>query len=72
MNYVDAIDVSGVNTPPVNIEQPPAQTLNEEVNEVIGQFNSFWGGFRKHASLIVVHHYGLCFDNTVFDCLRVK
>jgi len=73
MNYVDAIDVSGNNTPPVNAEQPPAQTLNEEVSEVIGRLNSFWGGFRKQASIITVHHHGLkCFDNTLFDRLRVK
>jgi hypothetical protein len=58
MNYVDGIDLSGVSTPPVNPEQPPAQTLNEEVNEVIGQLSGFWGGFRKQASL-VAHHHGL-------------
>ena len=57
MNYVDAIDVSGDNTPLAHAEQPPVQTLNEEVSEVIGRFNSFWGGFRKQASLIVVHHH---------------
>ena len=58
MNYVDTIDVSGVNTPPANSEQPSAQTLNEEVNEVIGQLNSFWGGFRKQASLVIVRDHG--------------
>ena len=51
MNYVDAIDLSGVNTPPANPEQLPAQSFNEEVNDVIGQLGSFWGGFRKQASL---------------------
>lgn len=73
MNYVDAIDVSGNNTPPVNTEQPPAQTFNEEVSEVIGHLNSFWGGFRKQASIIAIHHRGLkYFDDTLFDRLRVK
>ena len=73
MNYVDTIDPPGVNTPPTNPEQPPAQSLNEEVNEVIGQLNSFWGGFRKQASPVTVHHRGLrCFDDTVFDPLRAK
>ena len=73
MNYVDAIDVSGVNTPPVNSEQPSAQTLNEEVSEVIGQLNSFWGGFRKQASLIIVHRNRFTlFDNAGFYCLRAK
>jgi len=71
MNYVDAIDVSGDNTPPGNAE-PPAQTLNEEVSEVIGRFNSFWGGFRKQASLIAVHHGLRYFDDTTFERLRVK
>ncbi|KAF9653916.1 hypothetical protein BDM02DRAFT_1114059 [Thelephora ganbajun] len=51
MNYVDAIDLSGTNTPPVNAEDPPAQTLNEEVNQVIGQLSSFWGGFRKQSQI---------------------
>ena len=55
MNYVDAIDV-GASTPPVNAEEPPAQTLNEEVNEVIGRFNNFWGGFRKQASVVIFPH----------------
>jgi len=57
MNYVDAIDLSGVNTPPANPEQPPAQSFNEEVNDVIGQLGSFWGGFRKQASLTVVRRH---------------
>ncbi|KAF9793238.1 hypothetical protein BJ322DRAFT_113524 [Thelephora terrestris] len=51
MNYVDTIDLSGVNTPPANAEEPPAQTLNEEVNQVLGQLNSFWGGFRKQSQI---------------------
>ena len=72
MNYVDAIDLSGENTPPVNTEQPPVQTLNEEVNDVIGQFSSFWGGFRKQASLIIVHRGLKYFDDTVSDRTRVK
>lgn len=73
MNYVDAIDVSGEATPPANSEHPTAQTLNEEVNEVIGQLNSFWGGFRKQASPTAPHHHGLrYFDDIVFGRLRVK
>lgn len=57
MNYVDAIDLSGVNTPPANAEEPPAQTLNEEVSQVLGQLNSFWGGFRKQVGLTIVYHH---------------
>jgi hypothetical protein len=73
MNYVDTIDLSGVNTPPANAEEPPAQTLNEEVNQVLGQLNSFWGGFRKQVGLNVVHRNRLRhLDIGVFDCPRVK
>lgn len=72
MNYVDAVDPSGVNTPPANIEQPPAQTLNEEVNEVIGQLSSFWGGFRKQASPTIVHHELRRVDDNAYDRLRAK
>lgn len=72
MNYVDAIDV-GTSTPPANAEEPPAQTLNEEVNEVIGRFNNFWGGFRKQASIVIVPRHRLrYFDNTILYRLRVR
>jgi hypothetical protein len=72
MNFVDAIDLPGVNTP-ANAEEPPAQTLNEEVNQVIGQLNSFWGGFRKQVGLTLVHHREFKhFDGAVFCCPRVK
>ena len=57
MNYVDAIDLSGVNTPPPNAEEPSAQTLNEEVTQVLGQLNSFWGGFRKQVGPTAVHRH---------------
>ena len=59
MNYVDGIDLSGVDTPTANDEGPPTQTLNEEVNQVLGQLNSFWGGFRKQVGRTIVYHYGL-------------
>lgn len=73
MNYVDAIDLSGVNTPPANAEEPPAQTLNEEVTQVLGQLNTFWGGFRKQVCLTIAHHRELGrFDGALSDCLRVK
>lgn len=73
MNYVDGIDLSGVNTPPANAEEPPSQTLNEEVTQVLGQLNSFWGGFRKQVGLTVTHPNRLRhLDGGMFDCLRVK
>lgn len=52
MNYLDTYDIAtssgGSATPPPN--QQPQQSLNEEVNQVIGQLGRFWGGFRKQAS----------------------
>lgn len=74
MNYVDAIDLSGVNTPPANAEEPPAQTLNEEVTQVIGQLNNIWGGFRKQVGIIIVHRHHGCrhSDGTTSGCLRVE
>ncbi|KIY67154.1 hypothetical protein CYLTODRAFT_376607 [Cylindrobasidium torrendii FP15055 ss-10] len=47
MNYLDPLDVTGgTNTPPVTA---PQQSLDEEVNQVIGQLSRFWGGFRKQS-----------------------
>ncbi|KAF9024828.1 hypothetical protein BDZ89DRAFT_109158 [Hymenopellis radicata] len=47
MNYLDPLDVAATSTstPPPE----PEQSLNEEVTQVIGQFNRFWGGFRKQS-----------------------
>jgi len=46
MNYLDTYDISGSGAPAA--PPPPAQqSLNEEVNEVLGQITSFWGGFTK-------------------------
>jgi hypothetical protein len=73
MNYVDAIDLPGANTPPANAEDPPGQSLNEEVNEVLGQLNSFWGGFRKQVRLTLVHRGKLGhFDDAGFVHLRAR
>jgi hypothetical protein len=50
MNFLDTYDITtnsgGSSTPPAN---QPQQSLNEEVNQVIGQLGRFWGGFRKQA-----------------------
>lgn len=48
MNFIDTYDAAGVATPPASNEEQPS--LNQEVNEVIGQLGRFWGGFRKQAS----------------------
>jgi len=34
-------------TPPPQTAAQPSQSLNDEVTEVIGQLERFWGGFRK-------------------------
>ena len=46
MNFLDTYDLTGTgaNTPPQN---KPDQSLNEEVNQVIGQLGRFWGGVRR-------------------------
>ena len=51
MNFLDTFDIARSTTP--NPEQPPREqpSLNEEVNEVIGQLGRFWGGFRKQVHL---------------------
>src|SRR5260221_14536788 len=37
----------GTSTPPTRTAEQPSPTLNDEVSEVIGQLERFWGGFRK-------------------------
>ncbi|KAF8161230.1 hypothetical protein B0H34DRAFT_673223 [Crassisporium funariophilum] len=47
MNFLDTYDITRSATP--NPNQPEQPTLNEEVNQVIGQLGRFWGGFRKQS-----------------------
>lgn len=47
MNYLDTYDLTRPETPNPAVAPPPQPTLNEEVNQVIGQLGRFWGGFRK-------------------------
>ena len=50
MNFLDTFDVATSASP--NPEQPAEQpSLNEEVNQVIGQLGRFWGGFRKQVCM---------------------
>ena len=51
MNFFDAYEVPGTTTPPVNAQ--PQQSLNEEVEQVVGQLSRFWGGFRKQVRTTV-------------------
>ncbi|KAK0212800.1 hypothetical protein DFS33DRAFT_1284583 [Desarmillaria ectypa] len=52
MNFLDPYDISaaGTSTPPPG---RPEQSLNEEVTQVIGQLNRFWGGFRKQSQTAI-------------------
>ncbi|KIM40232.1 hypothetical protein M413DRAFT_446403 [Hebeloma cylindrosporum] len=48
MNFLDTFDIARSASP--NPEQTAEQpSLNEEVNQVIGQLGRFWGGFRKQS-----------------------
>ena len=44
MNFLDTFDVTSSPTPPPG---QPETSLNEEVQQVVGQLSRFWGGFRK-------------------------
>lgn len=50
MNFLDAYDLTSTPTVPPSAEEP-TQSLNEEVNQVVGQLSRFWGGFRKQVRL---------------------
>ncbi|KAI5889563.1 uncharacterized protein SCHCODRAFT_02634922 [Schizophyllum commune H4-8] len=49
MNFVDPFDIATASssTPPPRPDNE--QSLNEEVNQVIGQLGRFWGGFRQQS-----------------------
>ncbi|KAH9942322.1 uncharacterized protein BXZ73DRAFT_97735 [Epithele typhae] len=47
MNFFDTYELPGTTTPPANPQ--PSQSLNEEVEQVVGQLSRFWGGFRKQS-----------------------
>ncbi|KAK0225956.1 hypothetical protein IW262DRAFT_1457205 [Armillaria fumosa] len=52
MSFLDPYDISaaGTSTPPPG---QPEQSLNEEVTQVLGQLNRFWGGFRKQSQTAI-------------------
>ena len=51
MNFFDTYEVPGTTTPPANPQPQPS--LNEEVEQVVGQLSRFWGGFRKQVRILV-------------------
>ncbi|TFK73950.1 hypothetical protein BDN72DRAFT_116721 [Pluteus cervinus] len=44
MNFLDTYDVAAAQTPPED-----QQSLQDEVNQVVGQLSRFWGGFRQQS-----------------------
>ncbi|KAH9924895.1 uncharacterized protein B0H18DRAFT_955294 [Fomitopsis serialis] len=50
MNFLDTYDIASSPTPPAN---QPETSLNEEVQQVVGQLSRFWGGFRKQSQAVI-------------------
>jgi len=48
MNFFD-YDLARTGTPPQSAGNAPEQSLNDEVQQVVGQLGKFWGGFRKQS-----------------------
>jgi hypothetical protein len=56
MSLWDAsFSVPGTSTPPSETVEQHSPTLNDEVTEVFGQLERFWGGFRKQVSVRLKH-----------------
>lgn len=56
MNFFDTYDIAREPTPqPSDPNQP---TLNEEVNQLVGQIGRFWGGFKRQVSCQDEIHWG--------------
>ncbi|EMD32040.1 hypothetical protein CERSUDRAFT_119045 [Gelatoporia subvermispora B] len=47
MNFFDNYDLAGSSTPPSTEQTEPS--LEQEVQQVVGQLSRFWGGFRKQS-----------------------
>ncbi|OCH86346.1 hypothetical protein OBBRIDRAFT_797274 [Obba rivulosa] len=47
MNFFDNYDLAGTSTPPSTEHTDPS--LEQEVQQVVGQLSRFWGGFRKQS-----------------------
>ena len=55
MNFLDAYDITDPTVAAAASNQDaPEPTLTEEVNQVVGQFSRFWGGFRKQVSAVSI------------------
>lgn len=53
MNFLDTYDIPRSTTPNPNQSTSEQPSLNEEVNQMIGQLGRFWGGFRKQVPLLI-------------------
>lgn len=65
MNFFDTFEVARSTTPTTQTDnsqngtgtsstpqqQTPEPTLNDEINQVVGQLGRLWGGFRKQVRL---------------------
>ncbi|TRM70033.1 hypothetical protein BD626DRAFT_476098 [Schizophyllum amplum] len=49
MNFVDPFDIATASSSTPPPQTGNEQSLNEEVNQVIGQLGRFWGGFRQQS-----------------------
>jgi len=53
MNFFD-YDLPRTATPPQSSGNEPEQSLNDEVQQVVGQLGKLWGGFRKQSQAAFV------------------
>ncbi|KAJ3549368.1 hypothetical protein NMY22_g911 [Coprinellus aureogranulatus] len=51
MNFFDTYDIARTPTPQPSDESQPS--LNEELNEVVGQLGRFWGGFKRQSQQVL-------------------
>ena len=67
MNFFDYdLTRQATATPPVttaNADASTQPTLNEEVNEVVGQLGRLWGGFRKQVNIFQPKPYAPLIDH---------
>ena len=72
MDSIDYYGLNAVEAKPAPSEAPnePQPTLEEEVNQVVGQLGSFWGSFKRQVARL----RNSCMSelNGVVECLRLR